>query len=55
MDPDTGRIHNPILFFFQILWIGIKLALIPVLFLPVMAYLYVLEWRTRSRPRREGI
>jgi hypothetical protein len=55
MDPETGKIHNPLLFLFQLLWVGFKLLLIPFLFFPVLIYLQFQEWLNRIRRRREVV
>lgn len=55
MDPETGKIYNPFLFIFQLLWIGFKLVLIPFLFFPVLIYLQIQEWLNRMRPKRDRI
>ncbi len=52
MDPETGEIYNPIIYFFQLAWVAIRLVLVPFLIIPVAVYMQIQEQISRFRPSR---
>jgi hypothetical protein len=52
MDPETGKIYNPIVFFFQLVWVAIRLVMVPFLIIPVAVYMLVQDQVARFRRSR---